>query len=160
MSFVSRLLLGTPRSVADLDLRVDLERLTVGDVTAGDTRGDIERRLGPSRSLASRRKGRLDYGHLGLQVRIAADRLVGFDVYVTQEEHDPWRAYRGQWLPWRREEPPDEAELIALWGQPSERDDDEDGPSLFWQRRALINADFSPGDGRLAALWIDFDEEL
>jgi hypothetical protein len=62
-------------------------------------------------------------------------------------------------MPGNRRSPPDLDELRELMGEPQRTDEDEDGVSLFWQRRALINADFDV-KGTLSDLWVDFDDSI
>ncbi len=138
---------------------VDISAPSLAGLGLGERRDAIETQLGPSRSVLGVRRGHLDYGHLGVVIRLEAGGLVGFNVHVSASPGDPWDPYQGFWLPGHRQSPPELDEVRQLMGEPQHTDEDEDGLSLFWQRRALINVDFDP-KGKLTDLWVDFDGSL
>jgi len=160
MGLVSRWILGSPKAPGQIDgMYVDIAAPSLCGLSVGEGRGAVEHWFGPPRSWLQARKGLLDYGHLGLQVRLGAGGLAGFYVFVTQGPNDPWTPFSGSWRPGKLAKPPTRDGFCDVLGDPKRRDEDETFVSLFWERRALINADFSL-EGELQALWVDFDDSL
>lgn len=160
MGIFSRLVHGAPLSPERVDdLHVDIAAPSLCGFGVGENRASVQKRLGPPRGWLNKRRGQLDYGHLGLAVRMSEGGLAGFDVMITTEAGDPWVPYAGLWLPGRASAAPTLATFAKVLGEPVRRDEDEALVSLFWERRALINADFGL-DGELSALWVDYDDSL
>jgi hypothetical protein len=143
------------------DLTADAKRFAVAGLGAGATLAEIEERLGPPDSWLERRRGRLVYPRLGLHLGLDAEKLT--QIEVTPDTALWWRGgepspYRGRWLPWGTDEPPDEKKLIELHGQPKTRESDEDGLSLEWQvGEVYLGADFTLA-GKLQCFWVDMRE--
>jgi hypothetical protein len=160
MSFISRLILGRIRLPSEIEqLSVGLDRPSVCGLGAGEQRKTIEERLGPPRSWAHARKGHLDYGHLGLSLRLDEHGLQGFSVFVAAEPTDPWVPYQGVWLPSGDHGAPSLEICRKLLGEPTDVEEEEDGDvSVWWSRSCLINGDFS-SSGAMLAWWVGWDGE-
>jgi hypothetical protein len=117
-------------------LIADLDRFELGGVGFGDPYSRLSF-LGPSESPF------LDYHRKGLQVDVVDDRLDGFtlalgaNAFLGASSSRPVRPFVGSLRiggrELRVEELRSEGDLVALWGTPYWRDEDEDEILLFFE---------------------------
>src|SRR6185503_5275936 len=149
-----------------VDLWVDLVHLTVGHLGRGTDRASVIARFGPPANYFGKGKsGRvtMNYPQLGLSVYLGASgQLELITVYPGTDDPLPGFApYRGGWRHDVDIAAPDEATLVRILGEPTEREVDEWAgirwTSLNWTRPdVMIDADFH-ASGRIPSSGIDFD---
>ncbi len=152
MAWLSRMLLGAPRTAEEIVPTVDLANLTICGLGNTATRTDIENRLGPASDYFMRRKGQLVYLQLGLQLSVDDHQmLVGFSVLGAPEILEQYA-----WGPGRARRSPDEAWFVARLGPPTARSSDDQELMLEWSRGTLfVGVDFSLS-GQLNDLFVDY----
>lgn len=134
---------GTPRTAEQLVPAVDLANGTVCELGRDDTRTTVEQRLGPPTSVV---KAGIQYEQIGLHVGVATLGTMGsWSILVTPEILPLWRGL-----------PATEAHVVALFGEPTKRETDDEELMLHWElARMYVLVDFGL-DGRLHDVFIDF----